>query len=189
MTGPIARIEAALARLGAEHEPPPGWEARVLAATAARSRRSWWWIPVPVVALAAACVLLVVHPWRTAEFALVLAYDRGSHVEYRGAPAGDDAQRMVGDTVRATAKHGAPFRAVWIYRSDRLVAACPRDLPCRVTGDDTRIDFVLSSIGRYAIIALHSSAPIPPPSGPYDADVAGAERAGAATVVTRVDVR
>jgi len=36
---PIARLEHALEQLGAEHQPPPGWEARVLAAVEPRPRR------------------------------------------------------------------------------------------------------------------------------------------------------
>ena len=55
---PISRIEAALARLGAEHEPPVGWEARVLAATAPPPRRAWWWLAIAMKALKAATRML-----------------------------------------------------------------------------------------------------------------------------------
>jgi len=188
MTEPIARIEAALARLGAEHEPPPGWEARVLAATAARKRRAWWWVPVPVFALAAAGLLVVVI-LRNPAFDVGLSFDSGSKDTHRSKATGDIPQQMVGDTVHASAQHGAPLRAVWIYHGSQLVAACPRDPQCRVTGDATGVDYVLSVVGRYTIVAMHSSAPIPPPSGAYDDDVARAERAGAVIRTRDFDVR
>lgn len=38
---PIERIEDGLRGLGAEHEPPAGWEQRVLDATAPNPRSAW----------------------------------------------------------------------------------------------------------------------------------------------------
>lgn len=41
MTDPDRRLEHAIRQLGADLEPPPGWEARVLAAVEPRRRRGW----------------------------------------------------------------------------------------------------------------------------------------------------
>jgi predicted DNA-binding protein (UPF0251 family) len=56
------RIEDALAQLGAEHEPPPGWEARVLAATHVTRRRPWWYAAGGLAAAVAAQAILI-HGW------------------------------------------------------------------------------------------------------------------------------
>ena len=55
------RIEEALVRLGAEHEPPPGWEARVLAAVRPPRRRVWWIALIMVIMIVAIGALLVSH--------------------------------------------------------------------------------------------------------------------------------
>ncbi len=49
-----ARIEAQLARLGAELSPPVGWQARVLAAAGARPPPGWWLGAHPAAAAAPA---------------------------------------------------------------------------------------------------------------------------------------
>lgn len=113
MTEPISRIEAALARLGEEHEPPPGWEARVLAVTALQAQpqppsvqphpeppaqRRWWWVMVPTMALAAAAVLVlvVVRPPTPSQLALNIAIEQ---------PAGQDhpVQRGVESSIARSA--------------------------------------------------------------------------------------
>src|SRR6185295_11711421 len=89
------RIEAALAQLGAEYEPPLGWEARVLAAT--RARRPWWWYAMPGFAVTALAVCAVAL-WPTAALpALALSVE----VQHPAPVRGREGQ--VGDTVRITA--------------------------------------------------------------------------------------
>lgn len=56
------RIGDQLAQLGEDLVPPPGWEDRVLAATRASSRRRAWWLAMPAVAAAAAVLLLWIVP-------------------------------------------------------------------------------------------------------------------------------
>lgn len=60
MTDPArTRLVQAIARLGAEHAPPPGWQARVFARL---ERRRWvvrMWCVIAALAAAAACAALV----------------------------------------------------------------------------------------------------------------------------------
>jgi hypothetical protein len=180
VTAPVdraeARIEAALSRLGAEHEPPPGWERRVLAAVRDEPRRRPWWqfaAPAVVVAAAAVLLVLVVMPPRPHELALDLQF--GKQAVTRGAQADE---RQVGETVHATASGGGRNHAIWVYRNElALEIACPRDPVCRVSGDAVSVDFVLRTVGEYKILALSSDAALPEPRGNYDADAAAAMRA------------
>ena len=183
MTEPIARIEAALTRLGAEHEPPVGWEARVLAATAARKQRPWWRFAVPAVALAVIAIYVVVRPpAKSQEPQLAL------NLEKRGAVVRGSAAH-VGDIMHPTATEGGHYRAVWVYRAEQLLLACPGAAQCRSSGDATIADVDLSLIGEYTIVALASDAPVPPPMGTLDTDVANAEKTGAKKTVKSLTVR
>lgn len=184
MTEPLARIEAALARLGAEHEPPQGWEARVLAAIAPPRRRWWfapprrqrWWFALPVAA-AAAIAIFAVFP-RDRPFELTTTFKKGNVVMRSGesTPSGESAQ--LGSSVHAVAAGGDGHRALWVYRNDRLVLECPGAPPCQRSDDAVSADVTFTLRGRYIIVALRSNTPIAPPKGDYDGDVAGAERAG-----------
>jgi len=181
VTEPIARIEAALAQLGDEHEPPAGWEARVLAATGARRRRPWWHFAAPGIVLAAAAVAvyLAIPPHRNTALALRLTYDKAATVV-----RGDTHQ--IGEVVHATATGGDRYRAVWIYRDEtELVAACPGSASCRTSDDVMVAEVTLALVGTYTIVALASSAPLAPPTGSYDADLGRARSAG----VTETEVQ
>lgn len=183
---PIARIEAAIAELGAMHEPPAGWEARVLAQTGAVSR--WrrllrWKIAIPIAAAgaAAAIALATISP-APRELTLALAYqDTGAIV--RGS------SHTVGEILRATASGGHGHRAVWIYCEDRLVVACPGGRGCRSSGDATIAELALQTPGHYTIVALTANSPLSTSDGTLDGDVAGALRAGATVMNEDVSVR
>jgi hypothetical protein len=180
---PIARIEAALARLGAEHKPPVGWEARVLAAVTKPKPKPWWWFAFPVVALAV-IALVVCFPRSPADQSLQLALDiEKGGVVVRGTSA------HVGDIVHATATGGGHHRAVWVYRDDHLVVACPGAPQCRRDGEATIADIVLDSTGEYTIVALTSKSPVPAPTGGFDQDVSSAISAGARDVHKSLTVR
>ncbi|MCE9579270.1 MAG: hypothetical protein K8W52_39465 [Deltaproteobacteria bacterium] len=173
----LERIERALAEAGADQQPPPGWEARVLAAIDAKpARRAPWWLLVPALAAAAAIVFLV---WPRAatppqQLAVAITIDRGGPL-VRGTSA------HVGDTLHATATGGDGHRAVWIYRDDReLLATCAGDDACT---------FTIPSRGDYAIVALAAAAPLPAPRGVLDDDVAAAAKAGAQFTIEAVAVR
>lgn len=181
MTEPIERIEAALRGLGAEHEPPVGWEARVLAATAPRKPLRWWWFAAPAAALAVVVIVILQGPGEPG-LQIALTYTPGS-VAVRG-----DASMHVGDIVHATATGGGPHYAVWIYRNDALVLTCPGARQCRISRDAITADATLT-MGKYTIVALSSDSPLPPPAGRYDADLARAREAGAEAVEKHVVVR
>jgi len=178
----LERIEAALSRLGAEHEPPPGWEARVLAATAPPRKRAWWWFAMPAaLALAAALVVVIMPPSRDAALQLAVSFDKSSTVVRM---SGSNAQ--LGDLVHATAAGGGAHRAVWIYHNETLLVACPGAAPCRADADRVTADVPLRAIGTYQIVALAASAALPTPTGKFDDDVAAAERA--AVTVSRQEL-
>lgn len=174
------RIEAALAELGAQYEPPAGWEARVLAAIAEKPRRRWSLYLAPGLALAAAAAFAIwlAVPRPTAAIALDVRFDRGDVVR------GDD--HVVGEVVHVELSGGQPFRAIRIYRDEmHLVLSCPGAPACRISGDATAAELRLPQVGTYTIVALAGGAPLPALPGSYDADVAAAMRAGIAELPQR----
>jgi hypothetical protein len=184
VTEPIGRIEAALARLGAEHEPPAGWEGKVLAQV---EQVSWWrrwlrWkIAIPIAATAAAAIAIAVL-WPH-ERALALALDyRDTGEVLRGS------SHDVGQVMRAVATGGGGHRAVWVYCDDKLVLACSGGSGCSSTEDETIAEVEMKTAGHYTVVALTSRSPISPPGGVFDGDVAGAQRAGAQVKYERVKV-
>lgn len=171
MTEPISRIEAALAGLGAEHEPPVGWEARVLAATAAPTpRRWWWWLGAPLVA-AIALLLWLVPRGASAHLAYTMTAEAGDRGPTRGE-TGSTAH--IGETLHLTASSRGGHRELRLYRNDRLEVRCPTDPACRGT-DGAEIKLLRS--GTYKLVALAANEPIPEPGGSFDIDLAAAAKA------------
>lgn len=167
----MERIEAALAGLGAEHEPPTGWEARVLA-TVGANRRRWWAYAAPGVALAAAAAIAVVV-LRQPPPALALNIDVKHSARFRG----DEA--TVGDVARIAVSGGRGARAIWVYREQvQLVLRCPGDPTCRISDASTEVDLTLSSAGTYHVVALTGGSRLPAPTGDYGVDTAAARDAG-----------
>lgn len=184
MSDPLARVEAALERLGAEHEPPRGWEARVLAATRKRSPRCGWWFAIPSIAV----VALVPICWPSStppddNLALRVIREPVGPIK-RGSSA------HVGDRVHITATSGDRYQAIWVYRNDReLVAACPAGLSCRRSGNTTTADITLLAVGSYTFVAVTSISPLPEAQGSYDYDRARAEGARATLHIQPLEVR
>jgi hypothetical protein len=173
-------MEAALGQLGREYEPPPGWEARVLAQVEARRPRRTWWFTLPSLAL----VALVIALWPGQPPGLELALKTtASGPPMRGGSA------HIGDVIAATASGGERYRAIWVYRDDELIAACPGSALCEISGDAVRASVALAAYGSYAFVALSSAQPIPPPRGSYDLDLVTAGDAGAGYKVERRDTR
>ncbi|TMQ08179.1 MAG: hypothetical protein E6J90_31085 [Deltaproteobacteria bacterium] len=172
MTPPVDRVEAALLRLGAEHQPPPGWEARVLAAVATPRRRPWWQFAAPGLVFAGAAVFVV---WllgapRPAAVAFDVQFERSELVR------GDD--RAVGDVAHVRVSGGG-YRSVRIYRDEvHVVMRCPEDPACRVSHDSLAVDVPLREVGTYLIVALTAASPLPALPGRYDDDLAAAMQAG-----------
>jgi hypothetical protein len=186
MSDPITRLEQAIEQLGADQEPPPGWEARVLAAVEPR-RRSWlargWlargWLAIPAVAAIALVVALVPRLRRAPEPLVVSAELVAGAQVMRGPSA-----------LEAIARGGSGHRALWIYRDGReLAAACPGHPRCERSGDALRIVLDPVPIGSYQIIALSSAAALPAATGSPDRDLAAATEAGASWQSTELEVR
>lgn len=166
----MARIETALAGLGVEHEPPPGWETRVLAAVGAHRRR-WWTYAAPGVALAAAAAIAVVVLHRSPP-ALALNVEVKHSARFRGHEA------AVGDVAHIAVSGGARLRAIWVYREDgHLVLQCPGDAACRSSDASIEVDLMLSAAGTYHVVAVTGASGVRP-TGNYYTDTAAAQDAG-----------
>ena len=106
------------------------------------------------------------------------------------------AEANTGDTLTAAARGTGPHRAVWLFRDGReLVLACPGAAgaaggsACRASADALTATATLALPGTYTVVALTSSAPIPPPTASYDASVSAASDAGAVARTETVKVR
>ena len=185
MTPSIPRIETALRQLGAEHEPPHGWQARVLAATRPRPRGCLWRLVIPIaVALIMIAPIFWPHSGPPEDgVALHVAVEPAGPI-MRGNSA------HIGDRVHVTATSRDRYRALWVYRDEReLVVACPGGPSCRRDGDTTTADLTLLAVGSYAIVAVTATVPLPAPRGAYDADNAAARELGAAIESQPLKVR
>jgi hypothetical protein len=177
-------MEDALERLGREHEPPPGWEARVLAQV--QSRPPWWtrwtvWLALPAVALVAVAIALWPgHPPRNLELALDVT---------AAGPIVRGKSAHIGDRVTATAAGGERYHAIWVYRDDELIAVCPGPSLCEISGDFARARIALGAYGTYTFVALSSVRAIPPAQGSYDLDLVTAGDDGMASQVQHIVVR
>ena len=175
---PLVRIETALEHLGDEHEPPPGWEDRVLAATAPRPQRWRAWFAAPVTALAAVLGLWLWSATRVVALALEVTPAPGG-VVVRGAPSHDgrDGPRSakVGEHLRVHVSGGRGRPIVWLYRDGSLVMRCPGEPTCGHADGD--LDWQVDLIGEYEIVALDGGGPLPGLSGNYDSDVTAAREA------------
>lgn len=189
MSDPIERIEAALAKLGNEYEPPAGWEDRVLAATRAPvakpayMRRMFLIVP-PVLALASVMVwLFLFHTSSETEpaFAVALRIDRKTVM--RGAGSGGaigGASTGSGGDVAYASGTGRGHRVLRVYHRDNLVLACVAtpdgtvlqevsppaaegNTRCMGTRDTLAVSWVLQGTGDYKLLGLASlDKPIPP---------------------------
>lgn len=186
MTEPSERLERAIAQLGAEHEPPAGWEAKVLAAIEssrppAPARRAWlhrWWPAIPAFAAAAAALVLWLRVGRAEPLTLAMAVTSGSEPT-RGAATHDEVTRVtvaLGDRVTLTVEGGGRHRALRVYRDagGRLEIDCPRDPGCQSDDGALRVVFEARLLGAYQVLALTSDQPLPASTRIYDTDSSAA---------------
>lgn len=170
----IRRIEAALAKLGAEHIPPPGWQARVLAAVAEPPRhRPWWHVALPGLLAFAAVLLLVLWPRggtpMPREPELIASADPAPGA-YRGAPG-----PKLGDVGRLRMTSVARHREVRAYYNGVLHARCAEDLAsttCVVLPDRIQLHTIYDLPGRYDIFGISSDDPLPTLTGNLADDIA-----------------
>jgi hypothetical protein len=182
MSDPITRLEHAIEQLGADLEPPPGWEARVLAAVEPR-RRSWLargWFAFPVAAAAVLVVVLLVVPSQRAREPLALSAELVAGSEVMRGPS----------ALRASARGGEGHLAIRIYRDGHeLIAACPGHPACQDSGAALSIVLDGAPIGSYQVIALSSAAALPAATGSPEPDLAAAIGAGASWKLQELEVR
>jgi hypothetical protein len=175
----LARLERALAAVGADDAPPLGWQSRVLAARAPAARPRWRLWLLPAAALALVALWLVLRGAGEVAPQLAMTLVRGGP-QVRAEPS--DAQ--LGDTVQLRVD-GARHRALWLYREGRLLAACPA-LPgapsaagCEVAAEHLELTWPIAALGRYVAIAAFAERALPTPRGELDVDVSEVHRAGA----------
>lgn len=186
------RLRAGLAALGADDEPPPGWQARVWEKIEERKEqrkrhRGWllWMVPALAGAAAVLIVLFLLRPTPPAAPSLVARVESGDTVR-----RGEEAQP--GDLLRLTATTGeAPYAELRVYRNDaEMVLRCSTESPCTRQGQDLTATLVLDGIGRYTPLLLCSKKPLPPGGGDLDTDTREALDAGAEIELgADVDVR
>lgn len=93
-----------------------------------------------------------------------------------------------GDVVRPKVQ-GPRHRAIWVYAGERgLVAACPGPARCHDGDGALSLELALTTRGKYVIVALGSSDPLPAPGATLDQTRVAARRAGIRTVLQYVEV-
>lgn len=206
MSDPMVRMEAALQRLGAEYEPPPGWDTRVLTVIGQWHpwhhwwRRWRWWIAIPIGALCPIVVLIwfwtstahMARPLSPSTMAMWTAHSEALAIDVRRETVGSvmrGSSASIGDRVHITATSGDRYRAIWVYHNDReLVVVCPAGPSCNGARDTVTADVTLQIVGSYTFLAVASSSPLPEPSGSLDLDRAAAVKAGATTRMDQLKV-
>lgn len=186
------RLRAGIAALGAEHEPPPGWQARVWERIEERKERRrrhrpWllWMVPAVAGAAAVLIVLFLLRPSPEAPPSLVAQIESGDTVR-----RGEEAQP--GDLLRLSAATGdAPYAELRVYRNDaEMVLRCSTESPCTRQGSSLTATLALEGVGRYTPLLLHSEKPLPEGGGDLDTDTREALDAGAEIELgADVDVR
>lgn len=182
----FARIEQALSELGADHSPPAGWEARVLAASEPAPKPWWqrwqsWVIPGGSAAVAIAVVMLVVIPKLSSndgapQLALARTVTEDPCVKADGSTAcmssGGDCSLHQVSKLEATGS--APHRALRLYRERILIQSCDGSstAACEVTKDLLHMPWKVDVQGHYVVVAISSNQPLPALSGELDADLA-----------------
>lgn len=189
-----ARIEQALAALGSEHSPPPGWEEKILAAVDEEEKRrkrepqnkrgtSWWqrlpsvarW-SLPVGPLVAAAVVALL--WVQTKPQEELAELRFARAVMEDAPVvrGTDCTLKHGEKLSLTSR--AAHRELRVYRNRALVFRCGTTTPaaspatCVITPEGITATWVPELLGTYEILAAASNQPLPALKGELDGDSA-----------------
>jgi hypothetical protein len=179
------RLRAELAALGAEDEPPVGWQARVWDRLDHRRERrerrrprwpGWrgWMVPVGVGLAASLAALFLIRPPGPQPPSLLAEVQAGATVR-RGGEA------QPGDLLRLTAATGGARHAeLRVYRNDtELVLRCSTDRPCTRRGEELRAAVLLDAVGRYQPLLMRAESPLPPPVSNLEKDTSAALAAGA----------
>jgi hypothetical protein len=179
------RLRAELADLGAEDEPPVGWQTRVWERLdhgrerRERRRPRWlgrrgWMVPVGVGLAASLAALFLIRPPGPLPPSLRVEVQAGATVR-RGGEA------QPGDLLRLTAATGGARHAeLRVYRNDtELVLRCSTDRPCARRGEELRATVLLDAVGRYQPLLMRAESPLPPPVSDLEKDTSAALATGA----------
>jgi hypothetical protein len=176
------RLTAEIAALGAEDEPPAGWQARVwqrLDQRRERRRPRWtgwrgWIVPIGVGVAASLAVFFLIRAPGPQPSSLRAEVQAGATVR-RGGEA------QAGDLLRLTAAAGGARHAeLRVYRNDtELVLRCSTDRPCSRRGDELRAAVLLDAVGRYQPLLMRGESPLPRPLSNLEKDTSAALAAGA----------
>jgi hypothetical protein len=176
------RLRVEIAALGAEDEPPVGWQARVwerLDQRRERRRLRWpgwrgWIVPAAVGVAASLATLFLIRPPEPRPPSLRVEVQAGTTVR-RGGEA------QPGDLLRLTAATGGARHAeLRVYRNDtELVLRCSTDRPCSRRGDEVRAAVLLDAVGRYQTLLMRAEKPLPSPVSDLEKDTSAALAAGA----------
>jgi hypothetical protein len=176
------RLRAEIAALGAEDEPPVGWQTRVwerLDQRRERRRPRWlgwrgWLVPVGVGLAASLAALFLIRPPGPQPPSLRAEIQAAAAVR-RGGEA------QPGDLLRLTAVTGGARHAeLRVYRNDtELVLRCSTERPCSRQGDEVRAAVLLDAVGRYQPLLLLAESPLPSPVSDLEKDTSAALAAGA----------
>jgi hypothetical protein len=176
------RLRQDIAGIGADEEPPAGWETRVWARIGERKRRPRWiWFLAPVGAAALAATLFFAVPRTPSSPSLVQEVVAGGPIRRAaGARPGDRLDLRAGTA-------GSPHAELRLYRNGRdLVLRCPSDAgdpSCRRDGDALLASLTLPSVGDYQAMLVLDDEPLPPPRKGLDADAGAVFAQGGQVVV------
>lgn len=192
----IARIERALESLGSEYSPPPGWEDRVLAAT----KQSWWerlraWqrgliVGGPALCAALAAAVLWIGPNRAP--ALGQLQIASVEPEPQMMARGEDQIFSSNKELRLTVQGKGEHRALRIYKGrGERVFACETSHPstpgCAIFADRLSALWTPKTLGKYTVVTLSSSEPLPVTKNTLDVDNAATTKLDARETEIRID--
>lgn len=179
------RLRQDLAALGAEEEPPLGWEGRVLRRIEERRRRRWVWMLAPLGAAALAATLFFAIPRAPATSTLFQEVVQEGSVRRAESATPGDRLRLRAETGEAA---HAELR---IYRNGReLLLRCPGAPSCAQEEDEITVSFALPSPGRYQAMLLLDDQPLPSPGKGLDPDAGAAlDRGAKVLLAAEIDVR
>jgi hypothetical protein len=177
-----AQLTAGLSRLP-RAAPPEGWQDRVWDEVRAQRPRAQvrrlWPVAVPLLAAAAALVL-VVWPEAARDPSLEVSRLQGAR-QLRGGSA------QPGDSLRLSARRAGHRHAeLRLYRDGVLVFRCGSPDPCEEAGRQLQADVPLQAVGRYASVLLLSEDAVPGPGAELAQDLEAAVRAGARVITAPV---
>lgn len=176
------RLRQDIAGIGADDDPPAGWEARVWTRIEERKRKPRWiWFLTPVGAAALAATLFFAVPRTPSAPSLVQEVVAGGPVRRSAGARPGDRLDLRAETA------GSVHAELRIYRNGRdLVLRCPSDggdPSCRREEGEIRASLTFQVVGEYQAMLVLGQEPLPPPGKGLDPDAGAAFDHGARVLV------